>query len=209
MGEESKPGEFFTIEQFRETVLNFWGSSIAADLSTQEGKALAAKKIQDGIYVKESLVLCDLRWPVMAAPGLHGGDPALESQIYSAITGNELDEAGINKIGEKIFNLQRAILLREGWQGRQGDKLLDYFHEKPLKQGELFFSNDCLVPGKDGEIISKIGEVVDREQFEKLKDEYYEQRGWDAPSGLPTRGKLAELELEDVASDLEGRGLLK
>jgi aldehyde:ferredoxin oxidoreductase len=209
MGEESKPGESFTIEQFRETAVNFWGSSIAADLSTYEGKALAAKKIQDSIYVKESLVLCDLRWPVMAAPGLHGGDPTLESQIYAAITGKELDEAGLNKMGERIFNLQRAILLREGWPGRQGDKLLDYFHEEPLKQGELFHNHDGLVPGKNGEVISKIGEVVDREQFEKMKDDYYQQRGWDVASGLPTRAKLEELQLKDVAHDLEGRGLLK
>jgi aldehyde:ferredoxin oxidoreductase len=208
MGEENA---FFTNDDLREVAAKFWGGEIAADFSTIEGKGLAAKKIQDRIYVKESLVLCDIFWPIDWAyySGGHTGDPTLESQIYSAITGKEIDEAGLNKIGERIFNLQRAILLRQGWQGRKDDRMLDYFHEVPLQQGELFFDPDGLILGKDDEIISKIGKVVDREQFERLKDDYYQQRGWDVASGLPTRARLEELQLEDVATYLEGRGLLK
>jgi aldehyde:ferredoxin oxidoreductase len=202
---------FFSSEDYRNTAARFWGSAIAADLSTYEGKPLAAKKIQDRTYAKESLILCDLRWPIMWAnyPEEHVGDPTLESQIFSAITGKEVDEAGLNKIGERIFNLQRAILLRQGWGGRKGDRLLDYLHQKPLREGELFYNLDCLAPGKDGEVISRKGAVVDREEFEKMKSEYYERRGWDVESGLPTRAKLEELQLNDVAGDLEGRGLLK
>jgi aldehyde:ferredoxin oxidoreductase len=50
--------------------------------------------------------------------------------------------------------------------------------------------------------------VVDTEKFEKMKSEYYELRGWDVTSGLPTMTKLQELELADVAGDLGKRGLL-
>ena len=78
----------------------------------------------------------------------HTGDPTMESQGLSAITGKEIDEVGLNKIGERIFNLQRAILLRQGWGGRQGDRLLDYLHEEPLQN--VFFNPDCIVPGKNG-----------------------------------------------------------
>ena len=46
-------------------------------------------------------------------------------------------------------------------------------------------------------------------KFEKMKSEYYELSEWDVPSGLPTMTKLQELELADVADDLERRGLLK
>jgi aldehyde:ferredoxin oxidoreductase len=42
-----------------------------------------------------------------------------------------------------------------------------------------------------------------------MKSDYYELRGWDVESGLPTRAKLEELKLNDVAADLEERGLLK
>jgi aldehyde:ferredoxin oxidoreductase len=51
--------------------------------------------------------------------------------------------------------------------------------------------------------------VVEKDQFEALKDEYYQLRGWDVSSGLPTRATMQALELEDIADDLETRGLLK
>lgn len=204
-------GAFFTSEDFRNTADRFWGSPIAADYTTIEGKALAAKKIQDRTYAKESLVLCDFNWPMMWAKyeGGHVGDPTLESRIFSAITGKELDEPGLNQMGERIFNLQRAVLLRQGWGGRKGDRLLDYLFKEPLKEGEIYFDHECLVLRKDDEVISKTGNVLDREDFETMKSEYYELRGWDVESGLPTRHKLEELGLEDVADDLAERRLLR
>jgi aldehyde:ferredoxin oxidoreductase len=205
---KSKPGKFFTIENFLNVAEKFWGSAISADFSTLEGKPLAAKTVQDHAFAKESLVLCDPTWPIMIVRG-GIGDATLESRIYSAITGRETDEQELNKAGERIFNLQRAILLRQGWRGRQDDRLLDYYHTEPLEKGELFWNTDGLVPGKGGEIISKIGTVVDRNDFEKLKDEYYEIRGWDVASGLPTAAKLTELGLSDIAQDLGQRELVR
>ena len=205
------PAAAFSSEDFRKVAKRFWGSEIAADFSTYAGKALAAKKIQDRQYVKESLILCDFKFPMLVNMRSedHIGDPTLESQIFSAITGKETDEEGLYKIGERILNLQRAVRLRQGWGGRKGDRLLDYLHTEPLKKGDIFFNPECLVPGKDGKSISKIGAVVERAEFEKMKDEYYELRGWDVESGLPTKAKLKELGLGDVAADLERRGLLK
>ena len=118
----------------------------------------------------------------------------------------ELDEDGLYRIGERVFNLQRAILVREGRWGRDYDTLPDHCFTAPLEYD--FVNRECLVPGKDGEIISRKGSVVDRAEFERLKDEYYELRGWDVPSGLLTRDKLQELVLADVADDLEKRELV-
>jgi aldehyde:ferredoxin oxidoreductase len=204
-------GAYFTTDDLRDTAMKFWGREIAADFSTYEGKALAAKTIQDRTYAKESLILCDMRWPMNLAyyPGGYFPETTLESQIYSAITGRETDEAGLNKAGERIFNLQRAIQLRHGWEPHKDDAPLDYFFEQPLKEDELFYDADCLAPGKDGQVISKVGAVVDREAFEKMKREYYELRGWDVESGLPTRVKLEELALGDIARDLDNTGLLR
>jgi len=41
--------------------------------------------------------------------------------------------------------------------------------------------------------------VIDEKKFEQMKDEYYEIRGWDRNSGIPTKEKLMELGLGDVA----------
>jgi aldehyde:ferredoxin oxidoreductase len=37
-------------------------------------------------------------------------------------------------------------------------------------------------------------------------DDYYDERGWDIKTGIPTEETLLELGLEDVAKDLKKRG---
>ncbi|MBN2061219.1 MAG: hypothetical protein JW882_12470 [Deltaproteobacteria bacterium] len=197
----------FTSDNLRRLAEIYWGGAVAADFSTTEGKALAAKKIQDRAYVKESLVLCDRTWADFSSGKIR--DNRLESAIVSAITGKDLDETELCRIGERIFNLQRAILLREGWEGRKDDRILDYFHEKPVRKGEVFFNEEGLVPGKDGQVISRIGKILNREEFDDMKSEYYKLRGWDVGSGLPKKAGLKELGLSEVADDLCARGLLK
>jgi aldehyde:ferredoxin oxidoreductase len=201
----------FTSDHFRRLAEKRWGNAIAADFTTLEGKAQAAIKIQERAYVKESLILCDLSWMGVWAKYL--GDnldqPALENQIYSAITGHETDEAGMNRIGSRLYNMQRAVQIRHGWPGRQGDRLMAYYHRQPLKRDELFCDPECIVPGKDGEIADVTGTVVDKDNFEKMKSEFYYLRGWDAESGLPTKAVLEDLDLKDVAEDLASCGLAK
>ena len=38
--------------------------------------------------------------------------------------------------------------------------------------------------------------------MEGLLDNYYDEKGWDIKTGIPTREKLSELGLESVAGDL-------
>ncbi len=199
---------YLTSEVIQAIARRFWGSEIAADFSTYEGKALAAAKIQDREHAKECLILCDFIWPIFhsALSEDHVGDPTLESQVCAAVTGKDIDEQGLYQIGERVFNLQRAILAREGHRGREHDRLEEFNFTIPLK-GD-FGNPNCIVPGKDGEVFSRKGMVVEREKFEQMKDEYYQIRGWDVATGLQKRSKLAELNLEWVAQKLESESLL-
>jgi len=199
---------YLTSEVLSAIAKRFWGSEIAADFSTIEGKALAAAKIQDRQYAKECLILCDFSWPIAHSLNTedHMGDPTLESRICAAVTGRDVDEEGLYKIGRRVFNLQRAILAREGRKGREGDSLPEFEYTVPLK-GD-FGNPNCMVPGKDGEPFFRKGMVVDRGEFEKMKDEYYETRGWDVSTGLQRQAQLEELGLGDVAKTLEREGLL-
>jgi len=97
-------------------------------------------------------------------------------------------------------------MIQEGRKGREDDTIEAYNYTVPL-QGDVA-NRDCLVPGKDGKTISRKGMVVDSEAFEKMKDEYYEIRGWDISTGLQTKKKLEELDLADVAERLASRGML-
>ena len=201
----------FSSEVFRKYSKRIWGSEEAADFTTMEGKALASKKARDRAYVKESMILCDLRWMRMWADYFTKNidRPAFEHQIFSAITGKDVDEDGLNRLGERNVNLQRAVLLRQGWDGRNDDQLMDYYFTQPLQKGELFCDPECIVPGKNGDVVSKEGAVIDRQEFEQLKDEYYELRGWDVETGLPKATTLKEFDMEDIAEGLAQRGLLK
>lgn len=195
-------------EVFRKAAQRFYGSEAAADLSTYEGKALAAKTIQDREHAKESLILCDMAWPIMTsthtADGV--GDSSLESRFYSAVTGKDVNEQELCRFGEKIFNLQRALHIREGHRGRLDDKLPDFVFDAPLKYQTM--NPEMLVPGPEGKPVSRKGAVLDRAQFENMKSEYYGLRGWDEATGKQTRSKLEQLGLGEVARVLENLNLL-
>ena len=53
------------------------------------------------------------------------------------------------------------------------------------------------------------GNTLDRVQFENMRKEFYELRGWDAGTGLPKKQRLEALGLSNATEELEKSGLLK
>jgi aldehyde:ferredoxin oxidoreductase len=196
--ERMKPGSTnVTNRVFHEVAKRFWGSDAAADLSSYEGKALAAKLIQNRTYIKDSLGLCDFTWPIaysIETPD-HMGDPDLEAKLFAAVTGEP--QSMIQVYAERIFNLQRAILIREGRKVPEADFPLEYNFTEPLQttaRGE-----PVMVPGPGEETISATGKKLDRDKFTGMLKEYYQLRGWNPETGLPTKDTLIAVGLEDVA----------
>ena len=187
-----------TSEVFRAAATKFWGSDKAWDLNTHEGKAMAAVKIIDRTYVKDSLLLCDSVWPLMVSWNTpdHVGDPTLESRIFSAVTGIDTDEVGLNRYGERIFNLERCVLLREGWRPKVDDVPAEFNFVDPVET--VFMNPEVIVPGPGEEIISRKGQILDKQVFEEMRREFYELRGWDAESGLQKAETLERLGLSDL-----------
>lgn len=188
----------------------FWGSEEAVDFSTYAGKALAAKKIQDRQYAKESLVLCDFAYPIFddASSKDHVGDPSLESQLLSAVTGKEISETELNRYGERIFNLNRAIHLREGRRGKKDDVLPEtQFIEREERIADVFgmHNPELFLPGSGDKIISRKGKALEKDKFEQMRDEYYKLRGWDISTGLLQKETLKELNLPEVIESLKDK----
>jgi aldehyde:ferredoxin oxidoreductase len=121
------------------------------------------------------------------------GDTSAESQLFGAVTGLDLSEEAMDRVGERVWNLQRCIMIREG-RSRQQDTLHDiYFRDVSETEGKstgLTLSADHT-------------QAVPREIFEKAKEEYYRLRGWDPQTGRPTRESLSSLGLGDVAAGLD------
>jgi aldehyde:ferredoxin oxidoreductase len=194
---------YVSTDVYRKIAKRLWGSEKAADFSTYDGKALAAVKVQNRQYAKECLILCDFVFPIFddASSEDHVGDPSLESRIFSAATGIDTDEEELNRTGERVFNLYRAILLLEGRKGRQDDYLPEsQFTEREEPVFDVFgmFNPDLFLPGAGDEIVSRKGKALDRDKFKQMLDEYYEIRGWDKSTGLIKKETLQKLGLPDI-----------
>jgi len=203
---ESSP---VTSKVFRDVATKFWGHEKAWDLNTHEGKARAAVNIMNRTYVKDSLLLCDSVWPIMVSRSTpdHVGDPSLESRIFSSVTGIEIDEAGLNQYGERIFNLQRGVLLREGRRPKVDDVPDEFNFTDPVET--VFMNPDVIVPGPGQEVLSRKGQTLDRDVFEAMRKEFYEIRGWAIESGLQKAKTLEHLGLSDLAQDLKQIGMIE
>ena len=197
-------GAYVSDDVLRALSRKFFGGEDALDFSTYEGKALAAKTLQDRVYVKECLNLCDFAWPMMDVKHSqdHVGDRTLPSKVFAAVTGKEMEVEELDRIGERVFNLQRALLIREGHEGRKDDILPEFDYTVPLPTAPGLNPKSSL-PGKKGEVIYREGAVVDRVKFEKMKDEYYQLRGWDPETGFQKKDTLQKLGLEDIIAPLK------
>ena len=143
---------------------------------------------EDIFAIYEDLGLCLHAPPFFSMERLAG--------LYSAATGIEMDAGELKMAGERAWNLLKALNAREGFS-RKDDRFPPKWLE-PLKRG------DEVVRMKDFLGIK----VLTPDDLEKMLDDYYDERGWDIKTGLPTREKLAELGLNDIADDLARQGIL-
>ena len=96
----------------------------------------------------------------------------------------EASEAELAEAGERVFNLLRAIDIRNHGRSRA----VDAYTARTLTHPSF----------TDG--IS-----LDLARFWPMLDHYYAARGWDPRTGWPTRARLESLGLRDVADDLGNR----
>lgn len=174
----------------------FWGGEVAADQTTYEGKAVAARNIQNRTYLRDSLGLCDFVWPItysLSAPGCVG-DPALEGEIFTAVTG--IPAAELAAYAERIFNMQRLIMVREGHRIPGDDYPPDFNFTEPLRAS--IHGGTMLMPGPGGRGLDATGNRLDRDKYTAMLKEYYRLRGWAETTGLPTAATLAALGMADL-----------
>jgi aldehyde:ferredoxin oxidoreductase len=165
-----------------------------------EYKAQPAIYTQHESVLKDSLPLCDQAWPRFYSTHVDDGyariatpslgticGKSLEYHLYRTATGSQLTETEFWECAERIFNLERAINIRNDGRTRDDDLRIVPYFETPENR-----------PGPSGKL-----ERLDRTKFLKLVDEYYALRGWDKERGWPTRGKLETLGLKDVADELD------
>lgn len=99
------------------------------------------------------------------------------ARLVTAVTGTECKTQDLQRIGERIWNLERLYNQRAGFVGSD-DTLPSRLLNTPLADGP------------------SAGHVV---RLDEMLAEYYRFRGW-TPDGRPTPGKLAALGLGELAA---------
>jgi aldehyde:ferredoxin oxidoreductase len=135
-----------------------------------KGKGLLVKHFEEMAAVADSTGVCKNTYNNMEV--LNWDETA---ELLQAATGWDLSGEQVRQSGERIVNLERLFIAREGIT-RKDDTLPARFLNEPMSE----------------ESGSSTGAVL---ELEPMLDEYYRARGWDVETGLPTREKLDELGL--------------
>ena len=97
----------------------------------------------------------------------------------NAATGWELSTAGVERVGERVYNLERAINVERGVADRESDTLPYRVTHEPIPDG----------PAE--------GMYCPPDELAEMLDKYYEFRGW-SEDGKPTAATLRRLDIADV-----------
>jgi len=146
---------------------------------TGVGKGLAVKLLMLHGIIQDITGVC--RFPALGKED-DCITPKRYARMLSALTGREINQFELMKISERVLNLEKCFNVREGLT-RKDDTLPRKMRE-PIATG----------PTK--------GQAVT--DLDGMLDEYYEACGWNKKTSTPTRKKLEELGLKDVADELAG-----
>jgi aldehyde:ferredoxin oxidoreductase len=120
-----------------------------------EGKAKLFLEFEDRFNIHDSLILCRFYRDIY-------WDWGYLSKILEVTTGLKLDESGLRKISSSIQNETRRFNIREGITSKD-DTLPRRFFDEPL---------------------GKQGKTIQREELQKMLQDYYALRGWNS-EGIP------------------------
>jgi len=112
------------------------------------------------------------------------------AELYSAVTGIEVTPTDLKLASERVWNLWKLLNYRAGFDRKDDEPPKIWF--QPLK-------------GVDKEYILKdyFGTTpLTKKDLGCFLDDYYDERGWDKDTSLPTARKLRELGLDSLVSDV-------
>lgn len=141
------------------------------DRRSPEGKPAFAMRSQHFTAVGDSLVLC--RFTAERGFGLFVDEPY--ARMVRAVTGWDVTVEELERVGERVVNLERLFNVREGVR-RADDRLPWRVMHEPIPDGP------------------SAGMYCPPEELDRMLDEYYTLRGWDR-EGVPDPSRLAALGL--------------
>ena len=143
-----------------------------------QGQASFAIRTQNLTALGDSLTQCRFT----SERGYGGLINENYAKMINTVTGWSLTTEDVERLGERIYNLERVFNVREG-VSKKDDQLPYRVMSQPIPSG----------PSK--------GMYCPSEELDSMLKEYYHLRGW-TDQGVPTREKLLELQLDFAAENL-------
>lgn len=181
-GDHLKAFTIFENTGERELAKGLFGTETAENGAVPEGKGKATVWGENISAIIDSLGVCKFSYSLIGIFTLRNFWLQTMAATLSALTGVEYDEEKLFKAGERIWNVEKAFNTRLGLN-RKDDILPERLLREPPTAG------------------ARKGKAIGNDFF-KMLDDYYQHRGWNVESGLPTEEKLCSLDLEDIAADL-------
>jgi aldehyde:ferredoxin oxidoreductase len=122
--------------------------------------------------------------------GAYALEPSDYTELINSVMGTDLTEDELFILARRSYNLEKAFNTLHTNFDRKDDYPPRRFMEEPVKSG----------PYK--------GYRCEKENWDRMLDEFYELQGWDKETGLQTRKTLMELGLGDIADKLKEAGRL-
>ena len=127
------------------------------------------------------------------------GDLELDAKYMSAVVGEDYERADIEHDSERITQMLRAMTAISFKIHLDSNNLRKDHDAVPAW---VFDKEPDFKPFEEGT------DKMDREDWEKSLDLWYDAMGWDRETGIPTRETLEKFDLGDCADKLEELGLI-
>ncbi len=141
-------------------------------------------------FINDALPLCDFAFPRLIKPYNNLQEWLEDEEIYgnldidirllNSITGKNFTRTELNQAADRAFFIERCLLARAG-RTRKNEELLASHFELPCRDDATY---------------------INREDFIKLMDAYYDARGLDKKTGWPLDEELYKLDIGDLALEL-------
>jgi aldehyde:ferredoxin oxidoreductase len=149
------------------------------DRRTIEGKAEYQARINHLMAFTDSLIACHMLEGVFSPYDVD----ELAVGYLNAATGMRMTLEEGQLAAERIWNLERSFNVREGLR-RKDDWLPERFVTETVPDG----------PSE--------GMMIHPDELNRMLDDYYEFRGWDKETGVPTKTRLKKLGLDEMAEEI-------
>jgi aldehyde:ferredoxin oxidoreductase len=112
------------------------------------------------------------------------------SELYSAATGIEHTTDDLMTSAERIWNAFKMVNVREGFSRKDDEPPENWFEPMVAFNGKSRYMMDYFQTRR-----------ITKDDVDQWLTDYYMERGWDPATGIPTKEKLACLEIDDLEVD--------